>query len=395
MPYGTSHSSTLPTVGVTVGPTYATQINAAIAEIRATVDALVTPAGIEIDDDLSFLSSGTYYGAVDLSHTQYENKTVTLSAAAYPATVFVLNGELYYNDTSSQQVQLTDAGSVNVSSAGGITGAGYGAAGVEVNWDAGTTEYRMRSGSLTNDYGDVKCDDVLFNDGSGNFLRMTAAAMASDFTVTWPAAVPGSTLPLLMDSSGVISASGTLANLVSFTTSGSGTVGTTLGVTGLITASAGLTAAAGQHVTVSTTGRFKHGEMQRMIPISASNNSVGGSQPFIFGGGADAGSADPFGIVFMIPLVFDVGERITALDLFAIYDTGDAKTMILVDSDGSASTTSTGAVTTDFGPNAGYTLSLSGLTTTVTDGHSYHVLVDGGAAAGDRVFHLRVTYDRP
>ena len=66
-----------------------------------------------------------------------------------------------------------------------------------------------------------------------------------------------------MSSAGAVTANNTIANAVAM--SASLTVGTTLGVTGLITASAGLTASANQDVTISGTGRFKHGSIIRTV----------------------------------------------------------------------------------------------------------------------------------
>lgn len=214
MAYGSPHSSTLPTVSVTTGPTYATQINAAIQEIRDTVDAAVTPAGIDIDDDLSFLSGGTNYSAIDLKKVAFEDQGIALPAASNPNAVYVRGGELYYNDDASQQVQITNGGALNISATGGITGTGYGSSGVEVNWNAGSTQYRFKSGSGNNDYAHIVANDLLLNDGSDNFIRFASPALAADYTVTWPNAVPASTLPLLMSNAGTLSASGTLANLV-------------------------------------------------------------------------------------------------------------------------------------------------------------------------------------
>lgn len=61
----------------------------------------------------------------------------------------------------------------------------------------------------------------------------------------------------------------------------------TFAATGLITATAGLTAAVNQHITVSGTGRFKHGALS--LPIAAasfqpSDMSGGGTLPILSGG---------------------------------------------------------------------------------------------------------------
>lgn len=391
--YGVAHTSTIPTVSVTAGPTYATQINAAISELRATVDAKVTPAGMDINANLSFLSGGTYSAAIDLGRVNFQNRASTIAAASNPVALFAANGELYYNDNSSRQIQVTNAGALNLSATGGITGSGYGSAGVEVNWNTANTEYRFKSGSGADDFAHIKANDLLLNDGSGNFIRFASPAIASDYTVTWPTAVPASTLPVLMASDGTLSASGTLANLVTFTTSGNGTVGGTLTSTGLITATAGVTAAANQHVTVSGTGRFKHGSMERIIPgpaaisadwtISYAVNATGAS--WLYGSGG----------AILFPLDFAIGTRITQIDVFARFDGTTSKTLGFRQTDGTTLTSQTAASTTDFGATPGYTISLVlSPQVTIANGNMYYVSVSGGDVA-DLIFHVKVAYDFP
>ncbi len=276
--YGSTHTATIPTVGVTAGPTYAQQINAALEEIRATLDAKVTPAGMDISSNLSFLSGSTYFAAVDLERTNYENKTAGISAATFPRSLYVVSGNLFYNDGSGNAIQLTTGGTVNVSTAGGITGTGYGTGGVELNWNAGTTQFRFKSGAGTDDYADVVCDDLLLRDGSGNAVSLTAQAMASDYTVTLPAAVPAAQAIVQMTNAGALVASNTMA--------------------------------ANQHVIVSGTGRFKHGSMTKVVPaISATN--VGGDLTIlgVVTGAITLNSADDM-VIFNPDL--PTGARITS-----------------------------------------------------------------------------------
>ncbi len=248
MPYGSAHTSTIPTVSSTVGPTYATYINAAIAELRATVDARVTPSGMSMSADLSFLVSGTYSGVTDLFRANFQDKVAAISAATYPNALYVVGGELYYNDADGNQVQVTSGGALNAAAAtGGITGAGYGTGGVEVNWAVGDTAYKLKSGAST--YAHAWLRNVYLNDGDTNFIRLIAPAIAADYSVTFPTAVPGSTQLLQMSSAGVLSASNTVANAATFS--------------GLITASAGLTAAANQSITISGTARYKFADYIR------------------------------------------------------------------------------------------------------------------------------------
>ena len=126
MSYGTSLGLTLPTVGVTVGPTYATQVNTALQSLINILEAKVTPAGLDISSDLSFKSGVNYSAALNMERATYENKSSALNAASFPVAIYVANGELYYNDNAGNQVQISNNGTLDVSALAGITGSGYG-----------------------------------------------------------------------------------------------------------------------------------------------------------------------------------------------------------------------------------------------------------------------------
>jgi hypothetical protein len=259
---------TIPAVG-TAGTTYASQINTAFGVIETELERKVVPADMNINANLSFLSGGVNYAATDLKYSKFALQSeATITAAGFPMTLFVgsSDGELYFNDNSGRQIQLTTDGTVNVSTSGGInsSGSAYGTSGVEVLWDSGDGEYEMKSGSGTS-FADVRLDDVVFYDGSSNYLRMTAGSMASDFTLTLPTALPASTSILLVDNTGAMSSTRD-PSVATVTTSGNASFGGTTTSTGLITASAGVTASANQHITVSGTGKFKHGSRKMMIP---------------------------------------------------------------------------------------------------------------------------------
>lgn len=305
--YGQAHTETIPTVETTVGPDYAEQINACIEEIRDTLDAKVTPAGIDLNANLDFLNSATYRAAVNIERANFQNKGALISSATYPTALFVKSGELYYNDAAGLQVKLTNAGAVNITGTGGITGTGYGTGSVEVNWSAADGAYKLKSGAGANDYAHAWLDDIYLNDDSGNFLRVGVGAMASDYTLTLPAAVPASTLPLLMDTSGNVTTSGTLANLVSITTSGAAVIGTTLGVTGT-------SSLAAVTLTTATTGgaatSYKFGQTVKNIPVSAALLGDGTEW-----GAKSNGYVTPVaaGAELYFPITLDVGMKIMSV----------------------------------------------------------------------------------
>lgn len=91
------------------------------------------------------------------------------------------------------------------------------------------------------------------------------------------------------------------------------TVGGTLGVTGLITATAGLTAGANQHIAASGTGLFKHGSKPYIIP--ARNGFATGAHAAAAAYGSNNGSVTliPFlaaGVTWSVPIALPLGATL-------------------------------------------------------------------------------------
>lgn len=361
----------MPTVGSTAGPDYATQINAAILEIRTTVDSKVTPAGFQMSADLSFLDSATYRAATNLERVNYQNKSVAINASTYPRALYVVNGELYYNDASGRQIQVTNAGALNISATGGITGAGYGSSGVEVAWSSADAAYKFKTAAGADAYADLWCDDVLLNDGSGNYWRIQSPALAGDLTLELPNAYPASTSLMQMSSAGV----------VSLTRDPSVTTVTT---SGLITAGAGLTASVNQDVTISGTGKYKHGAY--VLQIHAAAGLCDTAANYSFSDDAWVGNN-----VIHFPVMLPIGSRITSIDILANY-TGGTGTLQLYYR-GTAGNVSAS------GPHTTATTGIAVQTVDVTDStigadRAYYVEIDTSNAA-DIFYGLAITYDRP
>ncbi len=155
---------------------------------------------------------------------------------------------------------------------------------------------------------------------------------------------------------------------------------------GLITASAGVTAAANQHVTVSGTGRFKHGDMVRTVTaqIGESTNWTP-SANYMLSGGAS---------ILYVSIPFDEGQRVKSLT-FSRY--GDASANVVVD----AYTVSSGMTDTNIGgttvtaPAASWADTTIDLTdSTLASGETFRIAFNA-SAANIRIGNIRVTYDRP
>ena len=247
-------------------------------------------------------------------------------------------------------------------------------------YDDAAQAYRfLEAAPLPNSWSRVQCGDLdLYQHASGiaNRVRLSSpAALAASYDLTLPAALPGSTLIMQMSAAGAITASNTIANAVVMSSSlavGTAlTVGTTLGVTGLITATAGATCAANTDVTVSGTGRHKHGTQFRTV---AAADFIGNSMSFI-GGAAGGYTVSTAGTTCFIPIAFVEGETINlctidyygdgAADItsFLIYQVTAAGTVSVVSdvgltatNPGATWTTSSDIVTATFSPPAGASL---------------------------------------
>lgn len=289
----------IPAVG-TAGTTYASKINTALSTLETELERKVVPADMTINAGLSFLSSGSYYPATDLKYVQLSLQSESaLDAASYPMAMFAgsSDGELYFNDNSGRQVQITTNGTVNVSTSGGVTGSGYGSSGVEVRFDSGDGEYEFRTGGGTNDFADLRGDDVILSDGSTNFVTLTAQAMSADYTLTLPAAVPATNNTVIsMTTGGTLAATAT-PTVTSLTTTGTLSVGSTSTFTGKATFVAEIA-----HPT-----RRRHITPMECFSETASFNPTADTPMWI---------ASSSGDVLYIPLRMEEGETLIQVEVW-------------------------------------------------------------------------------
>jgi len=217
----------------------------------------VTAAGLNITTDLSLgAASATAAGSVDF----------TAKASSYVASrvrsLYVDSGdnELYWVTSGGTRVKLTLANSINTALVGGITG-DYASTDADVNYEDANKRFRFYNDDSPQQWASLYAGNVALHEAatssiSNRVLLKSPAALAASYDVTFPAAVPASSNSCVqMSTTGVLSASPT-PTLTSLTTTSTVTAG------GLITASAGLTGASGQHVTVAGSGRHKHGTME-------------------------------------------------------------------------------------------------------------------------------------
>jgi hypothetical protein len=441
---------TLPAVGDAF-PAAAAQVTAAITALEVELERKVVPADMSMSADLSFLVSAVNYRVKDLLASSYVLNASALSAVTYPRSTYFTgaDGDFYINDGAGRQVRITSGGVVNTAASGNITSTGspaYGTSSVELRWDGADLEFEMRAGAGADDYADVRLDDVVFNDGSGNFLRVTAQAMASDYTVTFPAATPASTSVVQMSSAGTLTASpsgsiattGTVAT-GALTVTGAATVsglttiddslvvnlslevaelaefldsvdiGNTLTVgVGGIENDGDYTAAANQDVILSGTGVYKHGARTLNIASRSFAPDDDGTSAAFFAGGAAPHAVKPLwrcsnvsgACFFTAPLNLPVGTRITDTVLH-YYGGGTAGTRAVSIKSVRNSDADTNVVSTNTGTSTTGDNSVTATTdVTITTGFSYALVVSliAGATLDSTVDFLKsvvLTYDQP
>lgn len=163
----------------------------------------ITPAGFNINTDLSFLDNNLTNARTLRMEPQLTNPSLVTDIGC----LSVVGNELYYNDISGgNQVQITNNGSVNAG-AGSITGitgtASASYSGGTFFWEQATsTPANMDAAAYILRY------PGSYPSPSGNYIAIEApATLSGGYAFTLPASAPGSTSFLTMDSSGTLSPS--------------------------------------------------------------------------------------------------------------------------------------------------------------------------------------------
>jgi hypothetical protein len=201
----------LPDVSVTTGPQYATLINGAMNTIdshnhSSGSGVRITPSGLNIDAELGFNGQP----ATSLQRTAYSTQVSPLSGVSYARSVYFSGNELYATDGTGAAIQLTSGGAINVSSIGTI-GGDYATSGASVLYsNSGSKSYSFLQGTPnTTRPANMLVGQVSIYDNSvtgGNYVKFSAiASLAASYDLTLFSALPGSTLPVQLDSSGQLS----------------------------------------------------------------------------------------------------------------------------------------------------------------------------------------------
>lgn len=262
-------SLTLPTVSSTIGPDWASEINTALTTVdlhnhTSGLGLQVPVAGLNINADLSLAG----YNLTTSRSLRMSSQVSPIAIAADLGCLYVSGADLWYNNTSGVQIQLTAAGALNAASIGGI-GGDYATSTASVFFTDSTDTYTFWQN--TNQSGKVDVGPILLRKTSASSAAITItpdAALSSGYTLTLPAAVPGSTTFVSCDTSGNLAFSNSLVTLA---LSGALTVGSTLTVTGAATFNGAVTLGDATGDTVTVTGRFA----SDLIPSTTSTRSLG------------------------------------------------------------------------------------------------------------------------
>lgn len=248
-------STLVPGVGAP-GTQYASDIDSLLSEFKTRLVAKVPLASVLVNADLPMSGNAL----LNAKYLTLQNEAASpVSSPVNRVTTF--GGDLWYVSPSGA-VQITLGATLNAASVGGI-GGDYTAVGALASFDDLSDAYwfQQQVGASVRQYARIRSGDLeLFEYKAApaagvptNRVRLASpASLAASYQVTFPAAVPATTVALQMSNAGVLTASNTFASPTL-----TGTVdatGATIG--GNPAFSSGLSVPAGQ--VLASNGNFTH-----------------------------------------------------------------------------------------------------------------------------------------
>lgn len=202
----------IPVASQSPGPDYALDVNTCLLTIdshdhSSGSGVKIGPSGINMNADLSFLNNN----AIALRSARFQAQSAPLSAAADYKCLNVSGVDLYYLDGNGNSVRITQSGAVAGSpgSIGSLTPP------ASVTYVSATPAYVFQSDSniaANLDGGSLVIRKLTAS--SAGITISAPSALASNYTMTLPAALPGSQLLLQIDNTGQISASNTIPSTI-------------------------------------------------------------------------------------------------------------------------------------------------------------------------------------
>lgn len=210
----------LPTLGADNGA-WDDKLNAGLTKVDAhdhttNKGTRVPSAGININADLAFGG----YGPTGLGKAAF-NAVAALASGTKTLFVSSADNELYWRTNGGTNVKLTSGTSLNITLVGGIVG-DYSSVGAEVAYDDANDRYTFKQQGSPKPWARIASGPVRiyeFNTTETVYVELAvAAALAASYTLTLPAALPGSTVLCQVSSAGVVSFSNTIPTGITLTT---------------------------------------------------------------------------------------------------------------------------------------------------------------------------------
>lgn len=219
-------SLVVPTVGQDPGPQYATDVNTSLGIIdqhnhTPGSGVLITPLAMSINTNLTF--AGNF--ATNIAGATFS----TQSSTPANKTIYSKGNDLYFVDALGNNIQITQSGGIagtpgSISNLTSPASASYVAVGATFVWQSGVNL------AANMDFASAILRNISPNSTFGLTLS-PPSALSNDYTITLPI-LPGSNLPLSINSSGTMSAALiTGSQIANVTISGSNIVNNTITAT--------------------------------------------------------------------------------------------------------------------------------------------------------------------
>lgn len=379
---GTDLGIDLPTPGGDTG-VWGTNLN---TELQKVIDAVEggtqTSVGLEVDAAIPMAG----YDLEDAGALFFRNKSSAFSTAS---CVYERSGELYFNDSSGNQVKLTAGGSINAAGVAGIGGDYGGSDPAAATYNAANSKFVLVSDPnvpASLEVGTLRIGRS--GETSPNVVTLqSASSLAAGYTITLPAAVSAANGSLVtMSTAGALAT--TMAPSVTSVTATGAVSCATIAASGAVTVAS---VVASGHVTTGEDD-IRHGE--RTMELSIADSLPGSTSQLPDATGqyltTNVGSND----VTLFPINIPVGSRLTSASVLVRGNATDAMTMTLYACYGGfVAPTSLGSDTSNVAL-ANDTLTVSGLTETVVSAERLYIHVDWGDNIDKRIYGARYTFDR-
>lgn len=180
----------LPTPTVDPGPQYAIDNNTAFGVVdahnhTAGSGVLVPVAGLNINADLPLNSNNLTL----IRSCRFVNNGSVLSGTSDRGCIYEVNGDLYYNDSSGNQIRITASGAVNTSGSGSISGMTGTTA--TATYSSGSSLFTFSSNTSTPanfSTGPLTLGQNLL--GTKTVTLTPSASQSANYSLTFPTALP-------------------------------------------------------------------------------------------------------------------------------------------------------------------------------------------------------------